>query len=139
MSGVPGETNDNPSAIAPGDAINFPSPAINPYGTIQRVPGSSTQFTLPADSIFEIIFQVVVSNTGSLVILLNSTELLYSVVGKPGSGSIVGTTIISTAAGTPSILSINNPSSASSSINVDEATGALTEPLSCHLIIKQLK
>jgi len=37
-------------------------------------------------------------------------------------------------------LSINNPSSATSGgLKVDAATGALTEPLSCHLIIKQIK
>jgi hypothetical protein len=47
--------------------------------------------------------------------------------------------IIKTPSGLNSLLSINNPSSAvSGGLKIDEATGALTQPLSCHLIIKQI-
>ena len=74
------------------------------------------------------------------MIVLNGSELLYTVVGKPGSGNIIGMSIISTPLTGDSIISIQNPLSApSGGIKVDEATGALSEPLSCHLIIKQLK
>jgi hypothetical protein len=139
MSGVPGEINDNPDPIEPGNAVNFPSPLINPYGSIQRVTGSTTQFTLPAGSVFEITFQVTVQNTGELVIVLNGSELLMTVVGKSGNGSIIGMSIVSTPFGASSTLSINNPSTATAGgLNIDAATGSLTQPLSCHLIIKQL-
>jgi hypothetical protein len=44
-----------------------------------------------------------------------------------------------TPSGGQSTLSINNPSTAvAGGIKIDEATGALSQPLSCHLIIKQL-
>jgi hypothetical protein len=139
MSGVPGEINDNPDPIEPGYAINFPSPLVNPYGTIQRVAGSTTQFSLPPGSVFEITFQVTVQNTGELVIVLNGNELLMTIVGKSGNGTIIGMSIISTPFGASSTLSINNPSNATpGGLIIDSATGSLTQPLSCHLIIKQL-
>lgn len=97
-------------------------------------------FSIPSGGVFEISFQVVVSNTGELVISLNNTELDYTVVGKSGGGVVVGLCIITTSLGTNSILSINNPSTASpGGLKVDEATGALSLPLSCHLVIKQLR
>jgi hypothetical protein len=140
MSGVPGEVNDNPNPIEPGESINFPKPAINPYGSIQRLSGTSSyEFVLPANGVFEVTYEVTIQNTGELVVVLNGTELSMTVVGKAGGGQIVGIAIVSTPAGTPSILSISNPSSAAAGgLKVDEATGALTLPLSCHLIIKQL-
>ena len=140
MSGVPGEVNDNPDPIEAGESIKFPSPAINPYGSIQRLSGSSaSEFVLPAKGVFEITYEVTIQNTGELVIVLNGTELSMTVVGKSGGGQIIGMAIISTPVGVPSVLSINNPSTAvAGGLKVDEATGALTQPLSCHLIIKQL-
>jgi hypothetical protein len=85
------------------------------------------------------MFQVGVQNTGELVVVLIVTELLFTVVGKPGSGEIIGISIISTPSGVPSVLSINNPTTApNGGLQIDAATGALSQPLSCHLIIKQL-
>jgi hypothetical protein len=131
--------NDNPDAINPGDAISFPSPAINPFG-IQRYGTSTTEFVLPPDSIFEIIFQVTIQNTGELVVVLNGNELIETVVGKSGGGVVVGTCIIFTPSSINSVISINNPSTANAGgIKVDEPSGALTQPLSCHLIIKKLQ
>jgi hypothetical protein len=144
MSGVSGEINDNPDNIKPGNSINFPSPLVNTYGTIQRVTDSPSQFILPPGSIFEITFQVGIQNTGALVLVLNGVEQLFTVVGKSGGGFVIGTTIISTPSDGASIISINNPStnnplsSVTGGLKVDSSTGALTQPLSCHLIIKQL-
>jgi hypothetical protein len=140
MSDLSGGINHNPDDIAPGDAINFPYPLVNPYGNIQRVAGSNTLFLLQPNSVYEIIFQVVISNTGELVLVLNDTEQLFTVVGKSGGGPVIGTCIISTPSTGASIISINNPASAlGSGLQVDSATGVLSEPLSCHLIIKQLR
>jgi hypothetical protein len=141
MSGEPTGVNDNPDPIEPGDAVNFPNPATNPFGTIQRVNGTSTsQFLLPANSTFEVLFQVVVQNTGELVVVLNGTELLNTVFGKSGNGAIVGMCIIKTPSGPSSVISINNPStSVAGGLKIDAATGSLTQPLTCHLIIKQIQ
>jgi hypothetical protein len=138
MSGNPGEINDNPDPIEAGQSVNFPSPSTNPYGTIQRA--SPNSFTLPPNGVFEITFQVPVKNTGELVVVLNGVEKSMTVVGKSGGGPIVGMCILATPPSITSIISINNPDTATAGgVKVDEATGALTEPLSCHLIIKQLK
>ena len=134
-----GIVNDNPDPIDPGVAISFPSPSINPYG-IQRKAGSTTEFLLPPDSIFEITFQVTVQNTGQFVVVLNGNELIETVAGHSGGGAIVGMCIIFTPSTINSVISINNPSSAvPGGVKIDEASGALTEPLSCHLIIKKLQ
>jgi hypothetical protein len=85
------------------------------------------------------MFEVTIQNTGELLVVLNDTELKMTVVGKSGGGMVIGMAIVSTPPTIPSVISINNPSSAKSGgLKVDEATGDLTEPLSCHLIIKQL-
>jgi hypothetical protein len=139
MSKEQGEPNDNPSAIDPSGSVNFPRPLINPYGNIQRSNASPSQFVLPANGVFEITFQVGVQNTGELVVVLNGEEQLMTIVGKPGAGEVIGMCIIATPPSIQSILSINNPSSADNGgLHIDAASGALTKPLSCHLIIKQL-
>ena len=139
MSGDHDKVNDNPSPIAPGESVHFPSPIINPYGTIQRVSGSNTKFVLPSNGVYEIIFTVVIQNTGELVVVLNGQELLMTVIGKTGNGEVTGTSIIATPSGNSSTLSINNVSTAENGgLKIDAATGAMTQPISCHLIIKQL-
>ena len=132
--------NDNPDDIAPGRSIQFPSPLVNPFGKIQRKEGTSpNEFVLPPGCIFEVTFQVTIENTGELLIVLNGNELIPTTVGKSGGGSIVGISIITTPPGSDSILSINNPINAPpGGLKVDEASGSLTLPLSCHLIIKKL-
>jgi hypothetical protein len=139
MSGAPDGVNDNPSSIMPGTSVNFPKPLVNTYGSIQRVSGSTSQFILPANGSFEVMFQVTIQNTGELVVVLNGAEQFMTVVGKSGNGQVIGMSILSTPAGGVSILSINNPVSAvNGGLKIDEATGALSQPLSCHLIIKQI-
>jgi hypothetical protein len=134
-----GLVNDNSEEIEPGSSVNFPNPSINPYGIIQRNGTSKNSFTLPAGGVFEITFQVVTQNTGELVVVLNGQEQLMTIVGKSDGGLLVGVSIISTPLLIDSVLSINNPStSTQGGLKIDKSTGALSKPLSCHLIIKQL-
>ena len=132
--------NDNPDDILPGGSVNFPSPSTNPFGSIQRKEGTSpNEFVLPPNSVFEVIFNVTINNTGELLIVLNGNELIPTTVGKSGGGVICGVSIITTPPDIDSILSINNPITApSGGIKVDESSGALTLPLSCHLVIKKI-
>jgi hypothetical protein len=132
--------NDNPNDIGPGESVNFPSPSVNPFGIIQRKEGTSpNEFVLPPDCIFEITFQVTTNNTGELLVVLNGNELIQTVVGKSGGGTIVGMSIITTPSGNESILSINNPvGSPSGGLKIDESSGSLVHPLTCHLIIKKI-
>ncbi|MGA1047060.1 MAG: hypothetical protein ACO3UU_03560, partial [Minisyncoccia bacterium] len=66
-------------------------------------------------------------------------ELVPTTVGKPGGGLLCGVSIITTPPDVDSILSINNPITAPpGGIKVDESSGALTLPLSCHLVIKKI-
>ena len=135
-----GGINDNPDDIGPGESVNFPSPIVNPFGIIQRKEGTSpNEFVLPPDSIFEITFQVTTNNAGELIVVLNGNELVQTVVGKSGGGSLVGMSIITTPSGSESILSINNPvGSPPGGLKIDESSGSLIQPLTCHLIIKKI-
>jgi hypothetical protein len=131
--------NDNPGPILPGLAVSFPSPLINPFG-IQRNGLSTSEFILPPNCVYEITFQVTIQNTGELVVVLNGVELIHSVVGHSGGGAVVGMCIIVTPPVINSVISIKNPSTAvAGGVKIDEASGALTQPLSCHLIIKKLQ
>jgi hypothetical protein len=135
-----GGVNDNPDDVGPGESVNFPNPPVNPFGIIQRKEGTSpNEFTLPPDCIFEITFQVTTDNTGELIVVLNGNELVQTVVGMSGGGSLVGMSIITTPSGSESILSINNPvGSPPGGLKIDESSGSLAQPLTCHLIIKKI-
>jgi hypothetical protein len=136
MSGERGQPNDNPTAIGPGNSIAFPR-TLYTFGNIQR--NSAFEFLLPANGIFEINFNINIQNTGEVVIVLNGNEIAATVFGKSGNGFVPGISIITTPIGNNSTLSINNPSTAASGgLKIDAATGALSQPESCHLIIKQL-
>ena len=77
--------------------------------------------------------------------VLNGNEILMTVSGHAGNGQVVGVSIITTPNTSSntnnfSILSINNVSSSPpSGLKIDESSGALSKPLSCHIFIRQLQ
>ena len=87
--------------------------------------------------VYEVHFQVSVSEAGQLVLTLNDIELLYTVVGRAtGTTQIVGMCLIQTNT-TNSVLTVSNPSGNSTALTITPNAGG-TKPVSCHLVIKQL-
>lgn len=126
--------DDNDNQIAPGTSIEFPhdGPAS---GTIVR--NNATQFILPDIGIYEVNFQVSVSEAGQLVVVLDGTELLYTVVGRATrTTQIVGLCLVKTTL-LDSVLSINNPLGNPSALTITTDAGG-TEPVSAHLVIKRV-
>ena len=126
--------DDNSLTIAPGSSVSFPQNGPS-NGIISRINGD--QFNLPNIGIYEVNFQVSITEPGQLVIVLNSVEDSTSVVGRAtGTSQIIGISLIQTFF-INSILSINNPVSESSALTITPVLGG-TKPVSAHLIIKQI-
>ena len=97
---------DNATTVAAGGSVEFPEDGDTTAG-ITRVPSSASTFQLAAIGTYYISFQVSVTQAGQLVVVLNGSELAYTVVGRAtGTSQLVGTAIIRTTA-VDSILSIN--------------------------------
>jgi hypothetical protein len=125
---------DNSATVAAGTAVSFPQdgPA---YGTITR--NNATQFILPDIGLYEINFQVSVTEAGQLVVELDGTELLYTVVGRnTGANQIVGLCLVETTL-LDSILSINNPLGSASALTITPLAGGI-DSVSAHLVIKRI-
>ena len=127
---IPSE-EDEP--IAGGEAVHFPinGPTNN---IITRL--TSSTFNLPNIGIYEITFQVSVTAAGQLIVVINSIELPYTVVGRAtGTTQIIGNCLIKTTIPN-SILSIKNPIGNSPAFVVTPLAGG-SRVVSSHLIIKQ--
>lgn len=126
--------SDNTSTIAAGTSVSFPQdgPTNN---IITRI--NTTQFNLKNIGIYEIIFQVSISEAGQLIIVLNSVELPYTVVGRAtGTSQIVGMCLIDVSL-INSVLSIDNPIGNASALTITPLAGGF-KPVSAHLLIKQI-
>jgi hypothetical protein len=126
--------DDNAATVAAGTAVEFPQdgPAS---GTIVR--NSATQFILPDIGIYEVNFQVSVTEAGQLVVVLDGTELAYTVVGRnTGTSQIVGVYLVETTL-LDSVLSINNPLGSATALTITPLAGGV-DPVSAHLVIKRV-
>ena len=125
---------DNSATVAAGSPVEFPQDGPS-NGNIVR--SSSTEFILPDIGIYEIDFEVSITEAGQLVVVLNGTELLYTVVGRAtGTSQIIGVSLIQTTE-TNSILSINNPLGNLTALTITTIAGG-TDSVSAHLIIKRV-
>jgi hypothetical protein len=126
---------DNPTSIAPNSSIAFPRDGVNSGGGILRI--SPYEFLLPNIGIYEITFHVSVTEPCQIVIALNATEILSSVVGRAtGTSQLFGVSLVQTSI-INSIISINNPAGETTAITITPFAGGVL-PVSARLIIKQL-
>jgi hypothetical protein len=124
---------DNSATIAPGSAIQFPNDGVSNNSIITRI--SASTFNLATVGIYEIFFQVSITEPGQLVIVLNNTELSYSCIGRAtGTIQLVGMTIINTTLA-DSILSINNVAANATALLLTPNAGG-NNNVSCNLLIK---
>lgn len=125
---------DNSATIGAGIPIEFPQDGPS-NGVISRI--NSTQFNLPNIGVYEITFQVSITEPGQLVITLNSIENITSVVGRStGTSQIVGVSLIQTFI-INSVITINNPIGETTALTITPLAGG-TSPVSANLIIKQI-
>jgi hypothetical protein len=126
---------DNSATIAAGVAIEFPNDGPFVGSDILRL-GPST-FNLVSIGIYQILFQVSITEPGQLEVKLNSAPLPYTVVGRAtGTSQIVGVCLVQTFLSN-STISIINPSGESTALTITPIAGG-TDPVSAHLTIIRL-
>jgi BclA-like protein/collagen triple helix repeat protein len=144
ISGVPDYADffalmppDNAATVAPGTAVAFPNDGESSgTGLIART-GSDT-FLLAEPGVYEVTFQVSVTEAGQLVLALNSgagfLEIPSTVVGRAtGTSQIVETALVRTSI-INSTLQVRNPAGESIALSVTPLAGG-TNPVSAHLVI----
>jgi hypothetical protein len=96
------------------------------------------QFTLGAIGVYQVMFQVSVSEAGQLDLTLAGTELPYTVVGRAtGTSQIVGIALVQTTVAN-SILTVRNPAGNTPALTITPLAGG-THAVSAHLVITRLQ
>jgi hypothetical protein len=127
---------DNAATVAAGSAVDFPQDGvIRPSSVISRT--SADSFTLGAIGVYEIRFQVSVTEAGQLMIRANGIEINKTVVGRAtGTTQIIGFSLIQTTS-INTIIEIINPSGNSPALTITPLAGG-THPVSAELLIYRI-
>lgn len=132
---------DNAATVAPGSDVQFPQDGPSSgSGLIAR--SGNHQFILTDIGVYQVLFQVSVTEAGQLVLTLDSgggpQELAYTVVGRAtGTSQIVEMALVRTTV-VDSILTVRNPVSESSALTITPLAGG-TNPVSAHLVITRIQ
>ena len=128
---------DNAAPVASGTDLDFPQDGPSSgSGAIVRT-GAHT-FNLAAIGVYQIQFQVSVTEAGQFVVTLNDVELAYTVVGRAtGTSQISGTALVQTTA-INSILSIRNPAGSPTALSITPLAGGASL-VSASLVITRIQ
>jgi hypothetical protein len=132
---------DNAATVAVGGDVQFPQDGESSgNGSIVRA-GLST-FILSDVGVYQVSFQVSVTEAGQLALALNQgagfLEIQSTVVGRAtGTSQIVETALVRTVVPN-SVLAVRNPASESTALTITPLAGG-TNPVSAHLVITQLQ
>ena len=127
---------DNALTVAVGADLQFPQDGPTSATTITRSTASS--FNLANIGVYEVSFQVSVTEAGQFILTLNGADLAYTVVGRAtGTSQIVGTALVQTTV-INSILTVRNPAGNATALTITPLAGG-TRPVSAHLVIKQVQ
>ena len=125
---------DNKTTVAPGSSVQLPRDGPS-FGSISR--NTTSQFILPDIGIYKVDFQVSVLEPGQLVLVINTNEVPYTVVGRAtGTTQIIGMCLIKTTL-INSTLSLNNPIASLTALTVTVLAGG-QNPVSAHLVINRV-
>ena len=127
---------DNAATVAVGTDVSFPQDGPTSAGMITRT--SASAFQLGAIGIYQVMFQVSVTEPGQLDITLNGVELPYTMVGRAtGTNQIVGMALVQTTV-TNSVLTVRNPTGEPAALTITPLAGGVAS-VSAHLVITRLQ
>ena len=127
--------SDNADTIASGTDVDFPQDGPNSGASISRINANS--FSLSNIGIYQVFFQVSITEAGQLKLTLNGDTLEYTVIGRAtGSSQIMGMFLVETTA-INSVLTVRNPAGNPTALTVTPIAGG-TSPVSAHLVITQI-
>ena len=97
-----------------------------------------SSFFLSEVGVYQVFFQVSVTEAGQLVLTLNGTELPYTVTGRAtGTSQIIGMALVENNIAN-SVLTVRNPEVTATALTITPSAGG-TEPVSAHLVITRLQ
>ncbi|MDB4970769.1 MAG: hypothetical protein JWN44_6458 [Myxococcales bacterium] len=124
---------DNAATVAVGSSVQFP--VDGPMSGITRM--NATTFVLPAIGVYEVSWQVSVTEAGQLVLALNGVELTETVVGRAtGTSQLVGHALITTTTAS-STVAVRNPAGESTALTITPLAGG-TSSVTAGLVIKRI-
>jgi len=127
---------DNADTVAPGADVSFPQDG--PIGGTSIARAGDDSFTLADIGVYQVLFQVSVTEAGQLILTLNGADLPYTVAGGAGGiTQIVGVAIVETTA-VNSVLTVRNPEGTATALTITPVAGG-TRPVSAHLTITRLQ
>ena len=128
--------DDNSATVAPGTDVSFPQDGPNSGSGIARSGPSS--FVLADIGVYQVLFQIGVTEAGQLALTLDGQDLAYTVAGRAtGTSQIVGMAIVETTA-INAILTVRNPAGNAAALTITPLAGG-TRPVSAHLVITQFQ
>jgi hypothetical protein len=130
---------DNAATVAPGAAVDFPQDG--PVEGIIRA--SSSEFILPQAGIYEVYWQVSVTEAGQLVLGLDSglgviDELAATVAGRATGTSQFTNNVLIETVWPDSILTVRNPMGNSTALTITPIAGG-PQAVAASLVIKQIR
>jgi len=127
---------NNSATIAVGSAILFPNVGASSNSEITAI--SNSTFQLAAIGTYQIMWQVSINEPGQLLLKVNGTEDLTTVVGRAtGTSQLTGTEILTTTA-INTVISIVNPTGNSTALTITPYAGG-TKPVAATLIITRIQ
>lgn len=128
---------DNAATVATGANVSFPQDGPNSgSGLIFGL--TANTFNLTNVGVYEVNFQVSVSEAGQLLLNLNGTDLAYTVAGRAtGTSQIVGLALVRTTIPN-SVLAVRNPSGNAAALTITPVAGG-ARSVSAHLVVKQIQ
>jgi hypothetical protein len=127
---------DNAATVGIGTDVSFPQDGPSSATAIART--SASLFKLSAIGVYQVMFQVSVTEPGQLTLTLNGSDLAYTAVGRAtGTSQIVGMSLVTTTV-VNSLLSVRNPASNSTALTITPIAGG-TRAVSAHLVITQIQ
>jgi hypothetical protein len=127
---------DNLAPVAPGSDVDFPEDGPTTGSDIARTGLDS--FNLAVIGVYQVSFQVPVTEAGQLVLTLNGSTIGYTVVGRAtGTSQITLTTLVQTTT-VDSILAVQNPPSNPTALTITPLAGG-TMLVSATLLIELIK
>jgi hypothetical protein len=123
---------DNAATVAPGTAVAFPQDGPIIGSNISRI--SDSLFNLSTIGVYQVSFNVSITEAGQLIIVINSIEQLYTVSGRATGTSLISQSCLVQTTVPNSTLDIHNPAGESTALTVTPLAGG-TNPVSAHLTI----
>jgi hypothetical protein len=127
--------NDNPAPIPVGGNVDFPQDGVIGGSSITRL--TSNSFSLNDVGVYQVFFQVSLTQGAQLVLTLNTVEIASTVVGRAtGSSQLTELTLIEVDI-PGSILSVKNSIFNLTPLTITALAGG-SNPVSANLVITKL-